>query len=132
MSPSLIGPANTASARSRFPTTSLLRFLISTVAIFTALISRQPDSHLRDRAPLLARTEGCFPDRSVRRAGSAPSRAGYPNVPPCAFPSERARDTRKNRSIQVHDGTWNRELHGRRGNDAASRSPQSHDPCWFQ
>src|SRR2546425_7279407 len=80
--PSLIGPAKTASDRSSLPTTSLFRFLISTVAIFTVLIS--PRRHSRRLGPVLhrAQREDCFPDRFERREDCAPSRAHFPDARP--------------------------------------------------
>src|SRR5262245_27345702 len=47
ISPSLIGPPNTASESSSLPTTSFFRFLISTVAIF--LPTRFLDDQIRAR-----------------------------------------------------------------------------------
>src|SRR5213078_729866 len=92
ISPTLIGPANTASARSSWPTTSLFRFLISTLAIITALIS--PPQHIRrpGRVRRRERIGGCYLDRRERREGSARSRVHFPNVPPSAFLSERVTD----------------------------------------
>src|SRR6185369_458241 len=90
--PSLISPANTASARSSLPTTSLFKFLISTVAIVTALTS--PRRHSRPLGPALhrAQREDCFPDQSARREGSEQSPVRCPCVRPFACPSTRAKD----------------------------------------
>src|SRR5262249_28550382 len=117
--PSLIGPANTASARSSFPTTSFFKFLISTVAIVTAQTSLRRHSRPPVPGRHRAQREDCVPDRHARPEHSARSHGRCPYVRPFACLSKLAKDMRMNQSNQAPGGTSIHALRGRRGSDGA-------------
>src|SRR5262249_58785538 len=117
--PSLILPANTASERSSFPTTSLFRFFTSTVGILTAQSFPLRHSHRSGPAPRHAQREDCFPDRSERLGDSVRSHAHFPGDPPYACLSILATDMRTIRSNLARDGTWIHVSPDRLGSDDA-------------
>src|SRR5262245_52271492 len=109
---------------------SLFRFLTSTLAIVTALISqpRGTRQSAPERHP--GRTKDYFPDLRARHKGAVWSPVHSPCVQPSAFLSKHERDMQMNRSSPERGGTWSRASHDRRENDGVSQNQRSLGLCW--